>query len=66
MNELECNMAYGTFQLYKQLFNPFKPNVAFYIETSHFYCDSNQITGFYIKCITGLKWVKRETLFLLE
>ena len=35
INELECNMKDGTFQLSIYLFNPFKPSVAFYIETSH-------------------------------
>ena len=35
----------------------FQPNVAFHIETSHLICSANQITGFYMKCNTGLKGV---------
>ena len=38
--------------------NPFQPNVAFYIESSHLICSPNQMTGFYKKCNAGLKWVK--------
>ena len=34
-----------------------QPNFAFFIETSHFMCAANQMTGFYIKCNSGLKWV---------
>ena len=34
----------------------FIPSVAFHIETSHLICRANQMTGFYIKCNTGLKW----------
>lgn len=32
--------------------------VAFHIETSHFVCTTNQITGFYITSNTSLKWLK--------
>ena len=39
------------------LINPFEPSVAFHIE-SHLICTENQINGFYMKCNTGLKWVK--------
>ena len=38
--------------------NPFQPSVAFHIETSHLICTASKMTGFYIKCNTGLKWVK--------
>ena len=34
------------------------PGVAFHIETSHLVCSTNQITGFYMKCNTRLKWGK--------
>ena len=34
--------------------NPFQPSDAFHIETI---CCANQMTGFYIKCNTGLKWI---------
>ena len=44
--------------LYNILFNPFQPSVAFHIETSHLICCANQMTGFYMKRNTGLKWVK--------
>ena len=40
-----------------QLFNPFQPSFAFHIETSHLVCTTNQVTGFYMKCNTGLQWV---------
>ena len=35
-------------------YNPFEPSVTFYIETSHLICTAY---GFYMKCITWLKWV---------
>ena len=38
-------------------FNPFQPSVGFHIETNHLICSSNQITGFYMKFNTRLKWV---------
>ena len=39
--------------------NPFQYIVTFHIETSHLMCTAYQMTGFYKKCNTGLKWVKR-------
>ena len=39
--------------------NPFQPSVVFHIEISHLFCKAKQVTGFYIKCNTGLKWVNR-------
>ena len=41
-----------------QQVNPFQPGVAFYIETSHIFCCAKQMTGFYMKRDTGLKWIK--------
>ena len=38
------------------LFNPFWPSLAFPIETSHLICNTNQMIGFYVNSITGLKW----------
>ena len=38
--------------------NHFQPSVAFHIDPSHLICVANQMTGFYMKCSTGLKWVK--------
>ena len=37
--------------------NQFQPSVAFHIETSHLFCRAKQMTGFYMKRNTGLKWV---------
>ena len=37
----------------------FRPSVVFHIETSHLFCSAKQMTGFYMKRNTGLKWVKR-------
>ena len=34
--------------------NPIQPSVVFHIETNH---SPNQMTGFYMKCNAGLKWV---------
>ena len=38
-------------------FTPFHFSIAFHIETSHLICKANQMTGFYMKYKTGLKWV---------
>ena len=38
---------------------PFQPSVAFHIETSHLFCSAKQMTGFYMKHNTGLKWANR-------
>ena len=46
--------------------NPFQPSIAFHIETSHFISAANQITGFYMKCKTGMKWVKNNWLNQLD
>ena len=40
--------------IYKWL-NPFQSSVAFRIETSYLICNENQMTGFYMKCNTGVK-----------
>ena len=37
--------------------NAFQPSVMFHTETSHLFCSLKQMTGFYMKCNTGLKWV---------
>ena len=36
---------------------PYQSSVAFYIDTSHLICTANQMTGFCLKCNTGLKSV---------
>ena len=41
---------------------PFQPSVAFHRETSQLFCCWKEMAGFYMKCNTGLKWVKREFL----
>ena len=38
--------------------SPVQSSVAFHIEISHLICRAIQITGFSMKCNTGLKWVK--------
>ena len=37
----------------------FKPNVAFHIEISHLIFRANQMTGFYMKCNSKIKWVNQ-------
>ena len=49
---------YGVWKNIMKTFNPFLPSVAFHIGTSHLICSVNQISGFYMKYNTGLKWVK--------
>ena len=41
-----------------QHLNQFQPRVAFHIKTSHLFCSTKQMTGFYMKLNSGLKWVK--------
>ena len=42
--------------------NPFQCSDAFHIETSHLNCSANQMTGFYMKYNTELKWINFENL----
>ena len=42
---------------YSAVFNPFQSSVLFHIETSDIFCIAKQMTGFYMKCSTRLKWV---------
>ena len=39
------------------LINPLQSSVAFHIETSYLFYSAKQMTGFYMKCKSGLKWV---------
>ena len=39
------------------VFHPFQPTAAFHTESSHLIGSAKQMTGFYMKCNTGLKWV---------
>ena len=43
--------------IFKSFFHLFQPSVAFHIETSHLICSAKQMTGFYTKRNTVLKWV---------
>ena len=43
-----------------------QPSVAFHIEISHLICQANQMTGFYMKCSTGLIWVRVMILWRTE
>ena len=45
--------------------NTFQTNIAFYIETIHLICSGKQMTGFYMKCKTGLKCIKRTQIQIL-
>ena len=48
------------------LFNPFRVSVGFHIETSHLFWSSTQMTGFYMKRNTRLKWVNLTTEWNLQ
>ena len=37
--------------------NQFRPSVAFHTEIMQLIFSGNQVTDFYVKCNTGLKWV---------
>ena len=41
----------------RKYFNPSQPSAAFHIETTDLFYIANQMTGFYMKCNSGLKWV---------
>ena len=43
-------------------FNPFQPIVAFHVETIHLICSASKMAGFYMKCNTGIKQVKKDKL----
>ena len=43
--------------IFQNEFNLFQFSVEFHTKSSHLFCRANQITGFYIKRNTGLKWV---------
>ena len=43
-------------------FNQFLPSVVFHIEISRLFCLAKQMTGFYMKRNTGLKWVKPQRM----
>ena len=43
--------------------NSFQPIVAFYVETSRLIFKTNQMSGFNMKCNTGLNWVTHMFVF---
>ena len=51
-------VAGGTLQQLHLALNPFQPFVECRIETIHLLCFAKQITGFYMKRNTELKWAK--------
>ena len=42
---------------YDPVIKLFQPSVIFHIETTHLFCYVKQMTGFYMKCNTTLKWI---------
>ena len=50
--------SFQKLEVVKYPLNPFYPNVPFDIEASNLISTENQMTGFYMKGKTGLKWVK--------
>ena len=59
-----ANSETGFFMIFgTKWVNPIQPSVAFHIETGHLFCSAKHMVGFYVKCSTGLKWVKDERPF---
>ena len=50
----------------KDVVNPFQHSVAFHIKTSHLTGSANKMIGFYMKCFTGLKWVKEDSISIVK
>ena len=46
--------------------NLFQPSVVLHIDTNHFVCNANQVTGFYIQCNIGLKCVKKRKFVVVN
>ena len=53
-----CLNFHSGFTFNKYKLDLFHPSVACHIETRHLICYVNQISGFYMKSKTGLKWIK--------
>ena len=51
-------VAGGTLQQLHFALNPFRPIAECHVETIHLLCLAKQITGFYMKRNTELKWAK--------
>ena len=47
-------------------FNPSQPSVAFHIETSHLIYTTDQMTDFFMKSNSGLKWVNSTCQILIN
>ena len=50
----------------RKYFNPSQPSVVFHIQTNHLIYTGNQMTGFYMKCNSGLKWVNSKCRILIN
>ena len=50
----------------RKYFNPSQPSVAFHIETSHLISTASQMTGFHMKCNSGLKWANSTCPILIN
>ena len=50
----------------RKCFNPSQPSVAFHIETSHLIYTTDQMTGFFMKSNSGLKWVNSTCRILIN
>ena len=50
----------------RKYFNPSQPSVAFHTETSYLIYTANQMTGFFIKRKSGLKWVNSTCRILIN
>ena len=52
------HQSIGDARKYWGTFNSFQSSVVFHIEASLLIYNVNQMNGFYMKCNTGVKWVK--------
>ena len=50
----------------RKYFNLSQQSVAFHIETSHLIYTANQVTGLYMNCNGGLKWVNSTSRVLVN
>ena len=57
---LAISFAFDVISVLLLFFNSFQPSVTFRLETSHLFYAAKQMTGFYTKRSTGLKWVTLE------
>ena len=60
MKESNSSISIKKFEIKRFISNPFNlfsPSVAFHIENNHFICSASQVTDFYMKYNTWLKYV---------